>query len=551
MTLQTGDIIDGKYRIVRLLGEGGMGSVYEGENARIHRKVAIKVLHAAVAAKADVVQRFEREAQAAGRIGSEHIVEVLDLGNLPGGERFMVMEYLDGENLGDRIKHRKRLHPREVGPMAHQLLEGLAAAHQAGIIHRDLKPDNVYLINARNGQRDFVKVLDFGVSKFSALDSEMSMTRTGAVMGTPFYMSPEQARGGKIDFRSDLYSVGVVMYQAVTGRVPFHAETFNELVFKIALEAPEPVELLTPGLDPGFAAIVARAMARDPGVRFQTAREFQAAIGQWLMTSPEAAMPMGPGMGPGQDPRLSSGGGHGYQQAMTPGGGMQPGGFAQGGPQFAQSGPQFAQSGPQFAQSAPQFSQSGPQFGQPLPQFSQSGPQFAQGGQLGQSGPQLGASQGGLTVTGRQPRGSGAMIAIGLVGTLVVAGGAFGAYKLFGPKPPAKTATSIATAQATGAPAASVAAAPVSAAPASTPAPATATATAAADTAATTTPSAAPAPADTSTAVAAPHLTGKLPPAPPAAGTAAAKGGHAAATATAAPTAPAKSNSGRTIQSEL
>src|SRR6185295_225939 len=142
MSLQPGDTIEGKYRIVRLLGEGGMGAVYEGENSRIHRKVAIKVLHAAVAAKADVVQRFEREAQAAGRIGSEHIVEVLDLGNLPSGERFMVMEFLEGESLGERIKKRKRLPAQEVGQIIYQLLQGLAAAHQAGIIHRDLKPDN-------------------------------------------------------------------------------------------------------------------------------------------------------------------------------------------------------------------------------------------------------------------------------------------------------------------------------------------------------------------------------------------------------------------------
>jgi serine/threonine protein kinase len=190
MSLQAGEIIDGKYRIVRLLGEGGMGAVYEGENTRIHRKVAIKVLHAAVAAKADVVQRFEREAQAAGRIGSEHIVEVLDLGNLPTGDRFMVMEFLEGESLGDRIKRRKRMPANEVARIIHELLEGLAAAHAQSIIHRDLKPDNVYLLAQKGGQRDFVKVLDFGVSKFSALDADMSMTKTGAVMGTPFYMSP-------------------------------------------------------------------------------------------------------------------------------------------------------------------------------------------------------------------------------------------------------------------------------------------------------------------------------------------------------------------------
>src|SRR5690349_20528527 len=159
--LSTGDIIEGKYRIVRLLGEGGMGAVYEGENTRIHRRVAIKVLHAAVAAKADVVQRFEREAQAAGKIGSEHVVEVLDLGSLPGGERFMVMEFMDGESLGARIKKRKRLALQEIASTLYQLLEGLSAAHQACIVHRDLKPDNVYLLKSLGGQKDFVKIMDF------------------------------------------------------------------------------------------------------------------------------------------------------------------------------------------------------------------------------------------------------------------------------------------------------------------------------------------------------------------------------------------------------
>ena len=286
MTLQPGEMIEGKYRIVRRLGQGGMGSVYEGENARIHRKVAIKVLHSAVASKADVVQRFEREAQAAGRIGSEHIVEVLDLGSLPSGERFMVMEYLDGESLEDRIQRKKRLSPHECAPIVHQLLEGLASAHEAGIVHRDLKPDNVYLVTARKNQRDFVKVLDFGVSKFNAIDTEMSMTKTGAVVGTPYYMSPEQARGAKIDHRTDLYSVGVVIYQAITGGVPFKAASFNELVFKIALEAPDPAELVVPNLDQNFAAIIAKAMIRDAPMRFQSAREFQATIAQWMMANP-------------------------------------------------------------------------------------------------------------------------------------------------------------------------------------------------------------------------------------------------------------------------
>ncbi|MEM9874275.1 MAG: serine/threonine-protein kinase, partial [Myxococcota bacterium] len=238
MGLQPGEIIDGKYRIVRPIGEGGMGAVYEGENTRIKRRVAIKVLHAAVAEKTEVVRRFEREAQAAGTIGSEHIVEVLDLGNLPSGERFMVMEYLDGEDLTQRIERLGRLTPEQSLPLLLEVLAGLAAAHEAGIIHRDLKPDNIFILTSKAGRADFVKILDFGVSKFSSLDDEMSMTRTGAVMGTPYYMSPEQAKGSPIDARSDLYSVGVVLYQMLTGRVPFNAGSFNELLFKIALESP-------------------------------------------------------------------------------------------------------------------------------------------------------------------------------------------------------------------------------------------------------------------------------------------------------------------------
>ncbi|HTQ08267.1 MAG TPA: serine/threonine-protein kinase [Polyangiaceae bacterium] len=282
--LSTGDIIDGKYRIVRLIGEGGMGAVYEGENTRIHRRVAIKVLHAGVAEQAEAVARFEREAQAAGRIGSDHIVEVLDLGALPGGDRYLVMEFLDGDGLGARIKARGRLTPSELHPIAHQLMEGLAAAHGAGIIHRDLKPDNVFLLRSRAGQTDFVKLLDFGISKFNQLsgDSGFSMTRTGAVMGTPYYMAPEQAKGSReMDHRVDLYAAGVILYEALTGQVPFSADTFNELLFKIVLEEPKPLAVVDPTIDPGFAAIVTKAMARDPGHRFQNAREFQQALAQW------------------------------------------------------------------------------------------------------------------------------------------------------------------------------------------------------------------------------------------------------------------------------
>lgn len=282
MGLEIGDVVDGKYEIIRLLGEGGMGAVYEGNNTRIHRRVAIKVLHGNVAGNEEALTRFEREAQAAGRIGSEHIVEVLDLGDLESGDRYMVMEFLDGEALNDRIA-KGAMEPRIIGRMIVDMLEGLKAAHAAGIVHRDLKPDNVFLLANRGGKKDFVKIVDFGISKFSVVGEAFSMTRTGAVMGTPYYMAPEQAKGGKdVDHRVDLYAVGVILYQAVVGRVPFDAETFNELLFKIVLETPPSLAEAVPGIDPSFVNIVERAMARSPDDRFQTAEEFQRELQRWL-----------------------------------------------------------------------------------------------------------------------------------------------------------------------------------------------------------------------------------------------------------------------------
>jgi serine/threonine-protein kinase len=281
MDLAVGQVYGEKYRIVRLLGQGAMGAVYEGENVRIHRKVAIKTLHAGMADKGDTLQRFEREAQAAGRIGSKHICEVLDMGDLPDGSRFMVMEHLDGVTLQQHIRSSGRLKPAEASPIVQQLLDGLGAAHQAGIIHRDLKPANVFLVR-QPGRADFVKILDFGVSKFSVLGDEMSMTRTGAVLGTPYYMSPEQAKGARhTDARSDLYAVGVILYECITGQVPFSAETFNELLFRIVLEQPPPPESFAPDLPPEFAAIIRKAMAREPADRYQDAAEFKQVLADW------------------------------------------------------------------------------------------------------------------------------------------------------------------------------------------------------------------------------------------------------------------------------
>ncbi|HEY3497971.1 MAG TPA: serine/threonine-protein kinase [Polyangiaceae bacterium] len=306
MSLETGQIIEGKYRIVRLIGEGGMGAVYEGENVRINRRVAIKILHAGFTSNVEVTQRFEREAQAAGRIGNDHILEVLDLGSMSNGDHFIVMEFLDGEPLSSRIKRLTRMTPLALAPLIRQVLVGLEAAHRAGIVHRDLKPDNIFILKTKAGNADYVKIIDFGISKFQPLSGDgMKMTRTGAVMGTPYYMSPEQASGSQeADVRSDLYSVGVILFEAVTGQVPFDAATFNQLLFKIVLsDVPRP-ETLVRDLDPGFASIITKAMARDVNQRFQTSEDFRKAIAAWLergaaVTVPPSADPAAAALMPG------------------------------------------------------------------------------------------------------------------------------------------------------------------------------------------------------------------------------------------------------------
>lgn len=294
MALELGQTIDGKYRIVRLIGEGGMGAVYEGENVRIRRKVAIKLLHTGVASNAEMVQRFEREAQVAGTVGNDHILEILDLGALPNGDRYMVMEFLEGETLTDRIKARTRLQATDAVNIVRQMLTGLEAAHGAGIVHRDLKPDNIFVLRSKAGVKDFVKIIDFGISKFTEHGASTRMTRTGALMGTPHYMAPEQATGStEIDRRTDIYAVGIILYEAVTGRVPFQAETFNQLLFEIALARITPARQIVPELDAAIDSIIMKASARDPAQRFQTCAEFSAALDNWERTGSAVSLPPG------------------------------------------------------------------------------------------------------------------------------------------------------------------------------------------------------------------------------------------------------------------
>jgi serine/threonine protein kinase len=283
VTLHVGQIVGGKFRIGRLIGRGGMGEVYEATHEQIDRRVAIKVVRPGPDLR-QATPWFEREARAAGRIGNDHILEVLDVGELADGARYLVTEFLDGETLEARLVRDGRLAQAEVARLAAQLLDGLGAAHRAGVIHRDLKPANIFLLKRKLHQVDFVKIIDFGISKFQLMspDTACNVTATLAVVGTPAYLSPEQARGScEVDARSDLYGLGAILYEAVAARRSFEADNLNDLMFKIALEDPVPVEQLVPDLHPGLANIIHKAMARSPDDRYPSAERMLEAVVQW------------------------------------------------------------------------------------------------------------------------------------------------------------------------------------------------------------------------------------------------------------------------------
>ncbi|MBI5499850.1 MAG: serine/threonine protein kinase [Deltaproteobacteria bacterium] len=285
--LEPGDSLEGKYRIIGLLGEGGMGAVFEAENTLVKRRVAVKLLKPEYSQNVEAVKRFTREAQAAGQIGHENICEVTDIGYTASGPPYLVMQLLRGKPLTEAMASVSPFPiPRAIDILS-QVLEALEAAHAAGIVHRDMKPDNIFLTRVA-GRPDFVKLLDFGISKVRNVsnDAEMAITRTGTVLGTPLYMSPEQARGDTdVDGRADVWAVGVILYEMICGRNPFAGENYNRTMYNV-LSAPVPsVRRCRDTISAELEDAVKRAMARDAGLRFQTAAEMRRA----LLATPEGA----------------------------------------------------------------------------------------------------------------------------------------------------------------------------------------------------------------------------------------------------------------------
>ncbi len=281
MSAETNDlapdtVIANRYRIVRKLGAGGMGAVYEAVQIALNRKVALKMLHSAFAENGEIVARFHREAQAAASLGHPNIVSVTDFG-ATAGEVYLVMDHLSGQSLGQLIDRESRLSVGRTAWIASQVLAALTAAHGAQIVHRDMKPDNVFLTEV-SGVTDVVKVLDFGIARFMESETHSKLTATGAVLGTPAYMSPEQARGRTVDHRTDLYAVGVMMYEMLTGRLPFQATNYNALLFAILEETPAPIHSIRTDVPQVLVSVVERAMARDMANRFQSCVEMRAAL---------------------------------------------------------------------------------------------------------------------------------------------------------------------------------------------------------------------------------------------------------------------------------
>ncbi|HLK92811.1 MAG TPA: serine/threonine-protein kinase [Polyangia bacterium] len=277
-----GTVVSDRYRIIRKVGEGGMGAVYQAEHALIEKRIALKILFADLTRRPELVMRFLQEAKSASRIRQENVIDITDFGQSPDGLVYIAMEFLEGQDLGRTLRAERQMPWERARPILMQIAKALRAAHAHGIIHRDMKPENVYLVE-KEGRADFVKVLDFGIAKVVTADENDGprLTQTGMIFGTPEYMSPEQAQGHAPDHRVDVYAVGCIMYHLLTGAVPFTAESFMGILTKHLLEPVVPPRKRRPDLEipADVEAICLRAMEKDRDKRYPDMDAFYQALG--------------------------------------------------------------------------------------------------------------------------------------------------------------------------------------------------------------------------------------------------------------------------------
>lgn len=291
---QIGDVVAGKYRLLAMIGEGGMGVVYLAEHTLIEKRVALKLLKAEYSTKPDLVSRFQQEAISASRIKHPNVLDVFDFGQLEDGSFFLAMEYLSGHDLAAELSKRRSLAPDQAVRIALQTCRALAAAHGRGVVHRDLKPENVFLHLTEDGD-EVVKIVDFGIAQLKGKEEQEEvsvrrrrLTRTGMIFGTPEYMSPEQAKGMSVDLRSDIYGLGVILYEMITGAVPFTGHTFMAVLSAHLTQPIPPMRVIAPDVEfsSELELAVMRSLEKDREKRFQSMRELASA----LQLAPEGRM---------------------------------------------------------------------------------------------------------------------------------------------------------------------------------------------------------------------------------------------------------------------
>jgi len=279
-----GQVLAGKFRVERVLGQGGMGLVVLAHHLQLDERVAIKFMLPEGLANPETLARFAREARAAVKIKSEHVARVSDVGTLDNGAPYMVMEYLEGGDLAHWLRQHGPLPSEQAVEFLLQASEAIAEAHSLGIVHRDLKPANLFVIQRPDGALS-VKVLDFGISKVTGTASsapDFGMTKTSAVLGSPFYMSPEQMRSAKeADSRSDIWALGVILYELLSGVTPFTADALPELVLRVTSERPTPIRTRAPAVQPRLEAVILRCLAKDPNERFQSIADLAEALAEF------------------------------------------------------------------------------------------------------------------------------------------------------------------------------------------------------------------------------------------------------------------------------